>query len=59
MDTPCLFGLFRPAIYVTPEASGDPALLAHTLAHEETHYRHGDHIWSALRCLCLVVHWYR
>ena len=51
-ETPCLFGLFRPAIYVTPEAA------AHTLAHEETHYRHGDHIWAALRCIALVLHWY-
>lgn len=58
VDTPCLFGLFRPAIYVTPEAAGEKGLLECTLAHEETHYRHGDHIWSALRCLCLVLHWY-
>lgn len=57
-DTPCLFGLFRPVIYVTPEAAADPETLACALAHEETHYRHGDHIWSALRCAALVLHWY-
>lgn len=57
-DTPCLFGLFRPVIYVTPEAAANPSALAFTLAHEETHYRHGDHIWSALRCAALVLHWY-
>lgn len=57
-ETPCLFGLFRPAIYVTPEAAAHPEALAHTLAHEETHYRHGDHIWAALRCIALVLHWY-
>ena len=58
VETPCLFGLFRPAVYVTPEAAADPETLDYALAHEETHYHHGDHIWSALRCLCLVVHWY-
>lgn len=57
-DTPCLFGLFRPAIYVTAEAAADPQALAHAVAHEETHYRHGDHIWAVLRCAALVVHWY-
>lgn len=58
VDTPCLFGLFRPVIYVTPEAAADPMTLAYVLAHEETHHRHGDHIWSALRCAALVLHWY-
>ena len=28
------------------------------LEHELTHYRHLDHIWSVLRSLCLVLHWY-
>lgn len=58
VETPCLFGLFPPAIYVTSEAAADENRLRHCLAHEETHRRHGDHIWAALRCLCLVVHWY-
>ncbi|MGN0985889.1 MAG: M56 family metallopeptidase [Candidatus Enterenecus sp.] len=57
-ETPCLFGLLYPAVYVTPEAAGDGAVLGHVLAHEYTHYRHGDHIWAVLRCLCLAVHWY-
>ena len=43
---------------MTPEAAADPETLACALAHEETHYRHGDHIWSALRCAALVLHWY-
>ena len=56
--TPCLFGLFRPAIYVTEEVLEDPLALQHVLAHEHTHHRHGDHIWSILRGLCLCIHWY-
>ena len=58
VETPCLFGLFRPAVYVTPEAAEDPAALPYVLAHEATHFRRGDHIWSLLRCAALVLHWY-
>lgn len=55
--TPCLFGLFRSTIYLPREAAESPSL-HHILAHESTHHRQGDHIWSALRCLCLALHWY-
>ncbi len=58
LPSPCLFGIVRPAVYVTPEAAADPAMLRHVLAHEYTHYRHGDHIWSLLRCAALAVHWW-
>lgn len=57
VETPCLFGLFRPAIYL-PECIGDEKTAAHILTHEQTHYRHWDHIWAAARCLCLALHWY-
>ena len=57
-DTPCLFGLFHPAIYVTPEAAGEPRILRHTVEHETTHFRHGDNSWSILRGVCLALHWY-
>ena len=56
IPTPCLFGLFRPAIYLTSEAAEDAAPFA--IAHELTHYHHGDHVWSALRGVCLALHWY-
>jgi len=58
LPSPCLFGFFRPSIYITTEVAGDTTKLRHVLAHELTHYRHGDHIWAALRCLSLAVHWY-
>lgn len=58
VETPCLFGVLRPAIYLTPEAASEPETLAHSVEHELTHYRHGDHIWALLRCLCLVLHGY-
>ena len=58
IDTPCLFGLKAPAIYLTFEAADNQTLLRHAIAHESTHYRHGDHIWAVLRCVCLAIHWY-
>ncbi|MBQ2697095.1 MAG: M56 family metallopeptidase, partial [Clostridia bacterium] len=58
VDSPCLFGLPTPSIYVTAEAAADAAALPHVLRHEQTHARHLDHIWAALRALALVLHWY-
>ena len=58
VPTPCIFGFFRPAIYLTPDAAKDDAVRRHVLHHELTHYRHLDHIWSVLRSVCLVLHWY-
>ncbi len=55
---PCLFGLFRPAIYVTQATADDPTLLRHAVAHETTHFRHGDHVWALLRAMCLALHWW-
>ena len=56
-ETPCLFGLFRPAVYLPPEAAEDPSL-DHILAHELTHLRHLDQTWSLLRSLALALHWF-
>ena len=56
--TPCMFGLFKPAIYLTDEVTGDERALSHVIAHENTHFSHGDHIWALLRCACLALHWY-
>ncbi len=58
LPSPCLFGIFRPAVYVDPKAADDPVMLRHVLAHEGTHFRHGDHIWSLLRCAALAIHWW-
>ena len=58
VDTPCLFGLMKPAIYITSEATKDEEVLRHVIAHETTHYMHKDHIWGCLRALCLAIHWY-
>ena len=58
LSSTCLFGLFRPAIYLTPQAVSSPERLRHVLAHEMTHARHLDHIWTLLRGVCLAVYWF-
>ncbi|MBQ3258048.1 MAG: M56 family metallopeptidase [Oscillospiraceae bacterium] len=58
VEVPCLFGLLRPAIYITPDVWEDSMALRHVIAHELTHYRHGDHLWALLRCVAVTVHWY-
>ena len=58
LPSPCLFGLFRPSIYLTPAAVSSPESLRHVLAHETTHARHLDPLWSLLRGVCLAVYWF-
>lgn len=55
LPTPCLsWG----KVYITQQAAADETVLRHVIAHEYTHYRHGDNVWSLLGCACLVLHWY-
>ena len=58
IPSPCLVGLFRPVIYLTPGSIQDDQTLRHILTHETAHLRHGDHIWSWVRCICLCVYWF-
>jgi beta-lactamase regulating signal transducer with metallopeptidase domain len=58
LDSPCLFGILRPAVYLTPAAIRSEESLRHVLTHEETHARHLDPLWSLLRSVCLVVYWF-
>ena len=58
VDVPCLFGIFRPAVYITSDVWEDSLTLRHVIAHELTHYRHCDHLWSLLRCAAVTLHWY-
>lgn len=58
LKSPCLFGLIKPAVYVTEEAAQDTQMLDYIIAHELCHYRHGDMLWSALRYFLLAVYWF-
>ena len=58
VPSPCLLGLVRQRIYVTPACTVDPAGLRHVLAHELTHRRQGDPWWSLVRAVCLCLYWF-
>lgn len=58
VPTPCVVGLFRPVIYLTPACAENDQSRTHVLAHERAHLRHGDHIWALVRCLCLCIYWF-
>ena len=58
LASPCLVGLLRPAIYLTPAAAAAEERQRHVIAHELTHRRHLDPLWSLLRSVCLVVYWF-
>ena len=58
VETPCLFGLIHPTVYVTPEVASDPQTLRYALEHERTHFDQGDFVWTVLRCVCLCLHWF-
>ncbi len=59
LPSSCLFGLFRPVIYLTPQSIGeDSAPNRYVLLHEMTHYKRRDHIWCALRLLLLAAYWF-
>lgn len=58
LPSPCLYGIIRPAVYVTPESLCDEMRTAYVTAHELTHYSQKDHIWSFVRVLCLCIYWF-
>ncbi|MCI9336266.1 MAG: hypothetical protein HFH93_01795 [Lachnospiraceae bacterium] len=58
VDSPCMFGLRHPAVYLNTEAAEHPETLGYVLCHENVHYRHHDNLWVAVRAACLCLHWY-
>lgn len=58
ITSPCLFGLLRPAVYIPPDSLTYARTAEYILIHEETHFRHLDHIWAFLRCICIALHWF-
>lgn len=58
LPSPCLAGLLRPEIYLTPEAAQDPDTCQFVLRHELAYYHARDQLWSLLRLLCQCVYWF-
>lgn len=58
VDSPCLFGLIKPTIYLPEGLLLGEEKMHHIVIHELTHYKHKDHIWTCIRCLCVVIYWF-
>lgn len=56
IDTPFIFGVFKPAIYMP---SGlDARTIKNVLVHEKVHLQRFDHIRKQLGFMILAVHWF-
>lgn len=58
LETPCLVGLIRPAIYIGTDIDTLSDHFRYAVAHEEVHYLHRDYIWSVLRAVLVAVYWF-
>ncbi len=58
LESPCLAGLFHPAVCIGENIAGDSDDFRYAVIHEEVHYLHGDHIWTLVRMLLLIVYWF-
>ena len=59
VSVPCLYGFFRPSVYLTKavaEQSGEDR--SYIILHENMHYRHLDHIWAGVRLLLICLYWF-
>ncbi len=58
VPSPCLVGLLRPMVLLTPESAALPGRLHHILLHELCHLRQRDNWIALLRNIVCVIHWY-
>ncbi|MEW9797786.1 TonB family protein [Alteromonas sp. CYL-A6] len=60
VSSPVLFGFVAPTILVPANFTSllTPAQQKLVLQHEQTHYRHGDHLWNTLALCITLVFWF-
>lgn len=58
LESPCLAGLFRPAVYIGSDIKPESDYFRYIVTHEKVHYLHGDHIWAVLRVVLATVYWF-
>lgn len=56
--SPCLAGLIKPRILLPVHVLASPELTQMVVLHEVTHYKHKDHLFTALRSLLLILWWW-
>lgn len=57
VDTPFVFGVFRPRIYLPVRMS--EGMREPVIAHEKAHLARRDHLWKILGYLLLAVYWFQ
>ncbi|MDE7131635.1 MAG: peptidoglycan DD-metalloendopeptidase family protein [Lachnospiraceae bacterium] len=57
LESPCLAGFFRPAVYIGTEVDTDSDTFRYAVIHEQVHYLHGDHLWAMLRMVLVSMYW--
>lgn len=58
LESPCLVGLLKPAIYVASGLETDSDYYRYIVTHEKVHYLHGDPVWTFLRVVLVSVYWF-
>ncbi len=69
INTPCIAGILKPSVYLPAYNNKDylnhnntystnNEYLKQILAHEYTHIKHKDNIWSLMRIICLCIYWF-
>ncbi len=56
IDTPFIFGLFCPKIYIPSNMSTQH--LDYVISHEHAHIKRCDYLWKLIGILLLTVHWF-
>ena len=56
IESPFIFGLFRPKIYLPSDLS--EYARSHVIAHEKAHLRRRDHWWKPLGFILLTINWF-
>ena len=54
VDSACLYGVFRPAVYLNTNTGNNEFIINHEL----THYRHRDNWGALVRMLCVCIYWF-
>ena len=56
IDSPFLFGIFKPTIYIPYSVSADD--MEYVIAHEQAHIKRRDYLWKPLGFIILSVYWF-
>ena len=56
IDSPFLFGIFKPMIYIPYSVSADD--IEYVIAHEQAHIKRRDYLWKPLGFIILSVYWF-